>query len=72
LLDVTRTVARRAERGVVGLFQEEKIRNTHILSYLNCVSDILFIMAREEARGKSKAQRKSKTRKRSRKSAGKK
>ncbi len=47
--DIARTVARRAERSVVGLFREEKIKNENILTYLNCVSDILFIMAGEKA-----------------------
>ncbi|MFH1552027.1 MAG: cob(I)yrinic acid a,c-diamide adenosyltransferase, partial [Candidatus Omnitrophota bacterium] len=47
-LDIARAVARRAERSVVGLLQEEKVKNDNILSYLNCISDILFIMAREK------------------------
>lgn len=58
VLDVTRTVARRAERSVVGLFQKEKIRNAHVLTYLNCVSDVLFIMAREKAGRKGKVRKK--------------
>lgn len=51
-LDVTRTVARRAERGVVELLRKDKAKNENILAYLNCISDILFIMARGKARGK--------------------
>lgn len=50
LLDVARAVARRAERSVVGLFENDKTRNAHILTYLNCVSDVLFILARERAK----------------------
>ena len=53
-LDIARAVARRAERSVVGLSRKEKIKNDYILPYLNCISDILFIMAREKARGKKK------------------
>ena len=59
-LDVSRAVARRAERGVAGLFRKCKYGNEHILSYLNCLSDILFLMARVAGQGKggSKAKRK--------------
>jgi len=59
LLDIARAVARRAERGIVSLFHKEEIRNSHILSYLNCVSDILFIMARKYS-GKKKTKVRSK------------
>ncbi|MFH1846042.1 MAG: cob(I)yrinic acid a,c-diamide adenosyltransferase [Candidatus Omnitrophota bacterium] len=45
-LDIVRSVARRAERSVVGLLHGEKSKNENILIYLNCISDILFIMAR--------------------------
>ena len=55
LFDVARTVARRAERSVVGLFQKDKINNENILTYLNCISDVLFIMARDkEEKGKKR------------------
>lgn len=54
ILDITRAVARRAERSVVGLFQGDKEKNAHILSYLNCVSDILFIMTRSYAKKRAK------------------
>jgi len=53
-LDVTRAVARRAERSMVGLFREERIENQNILTYLNCVSDLLFIMARRAGKRKRK------------------
>jgi cob(I)alamin adenosyltransferase len=49
--DIARAVARRAERSVVGLYRKEKVKNEDMLSYLNCVSDILFIMGREVAAG---------------------
>ncbi len=57
--DIARAVARRAERSVVGLCHKEKVKNEDMLSYLNCISDILFIMGRETAgaRGRSKGKR---------------
>ncbi len=61
--DVSRAVARRAERSMVGLFTKSKYGNEHILSFLNCVSDILFVMARAAGQGKSGAKRKRKPRK---------
>ncbi len=60
--DVSRAVARRAERSMVGLFNKSKHGNEHILSFLNCVSDILFVMARAAGQGKSGAKRKRKVR----------
>lgn len=56
--DVARSVARRAERSVVELFHNDKVRDEYILSYLNCISDILFIMARKKAGSKKKAVKK--------------
>lgn len=50
LLDVARTVSRRAERSIVGLFSKGKVRNGNLLTYMNCISDVLFIMARKKAR----------------------
>lgn len=44
-LHVARTVARRAERDVIRLLQEEEA-NMHVQVYLNRVSDLLFAMAR--------------------------
>lgn len=44
-LDVSRTIARRAERLVVTLNREEGVRQ-EIIKYLNRVSDLLYIMAR--------------------------
>jgi len=45
-LHVTRTVVRRAERIVVELMQKEPDVNIHALTYLNRLSDLLFVMAR--------------------------
>ncbi|MEJ5250539.1 MAG: cob(I)yrinic acid a,c-diamide adenosyltransferase [Chthonomonadetes bacterium] len=45
VLHVARTVCRRTERRVVGLFHTEP-GNTHIITYLNRLSDLLFVMAR--------------------------
>jgi cob(I)alamin adenosyltransferase len=61
-MDIARAVARRAERSVVALLKSEKIKNDDILRYLNCLSDILFMMARKsdgKGRGKT-AKRKGK------------
>lgn len=46
-LHVARTVCRRAERAVVTLAREEEV-NGFILTYLNRLSDALFVMARFE------------------------
>jgi len=48
-LHITRTVARRAERSVVDLFRKDKMKNENVLSFLNCISDVLFLMARRYA-----------------------
>ncbi len=44
-LQIARTVARRAEREVIRLLQEEEA-NIQVQIYLNRVSDLLFVMAR--------------------------
>jgi cob(I)alamin adenosyltransferase len=46
-LHVARTVCRRAERDVVSLSHREPV-GQHVLSYLNRLSDALFVMARYE------------------------
>lgn len=45
LLHICRTVIRRAERSAVALSKEQKI-NQDILTYLNRLSDLLFVLAR--------------------------
>lgn len=44
-LHVARAVCRRAEREVVGLAQAAEVRPT-VLTYLNRISDLLFVLAR--------------------------
>lgn len=46
-MDVARTVCRRAERLAVGLFEQGVIDNPHILSYLNRLSDLLWLFGRQ-------------------------
>ena len=48
LLDVARTVVRRAERGVAQLAYEDHLENREILRYLNRLSSLLFALARYE------------------------
>jgi cob(I)alamin adenosyltransferase len=45
LLHICRTAVRRAERSAVALSKEQKI-NQDILTYLNRLSDLLFVLAR--------------------------
>jgi ATP:cob(I)alamin adenosyltransferase len=45
-LDVARTIARRAERTAVTLKSRGILKNMHILTYLNRLSDLLYLMAR--------------------------
>ena len=45
MLHLCRTVCRRAERAVVTLAHDEAV-NPDILSYLNRLSDLLFVLAR--------------------------
>jgi cob(I)alamin adenosyltransferase len=51
MLHLGRTVCRRAERSVVSLSRKEKI-NPQIITYLNRLSDLLFILARATNRKK--------------------
>jgi cob(I)alamin adenosyltransferase len=46
---LARTVCRRTERRVVSLSREENI-NPHVITYLNRLSDLLFVIARVLAR----------------------
>jgi ATP:cob(I)alamin adenosyltransferase len=47
VLDVSRTVTRRAERLAVTLKNKSIFKNKHALVYLNRLSDLLYILARE-------------------------
>lgn len=50
-LHVARTACRRAERSVVRLVREEEVTGTRtILAYLNRLSDLLFVLARQANR----------------------
>jgi len=50
-VDLARTACRRAERRVCGLFESQQLKNPEILTYLNRLSDVLWLLARwEEAR----------------------
>lgn len=53
LLHITRTICRRAERGVVRFFDTNKVvaEGKIIVQYLNRLSDLLFTMARYYNRG---------------------
>ncbi len=46
-MDVARTACRRAERNVVVLMEEGLIANKLVIKYLNRLSDLLWIIARE-------------------------
>lgn len=46
ILDICRTICRRAERSAVALSRKEKIRNSLILAYLNRLSSLLFVLSR--------------------------
>lgn len=45
-LDLARAVARRCERRVVGLMDAGQVHNTHLLVWLNRLSDHLWLLAR--------------------------
>ncbi|MGH2813449.1 MAG: cob(I)yrinic acid a,c-diamide adenosyltransferase [Actinomycetota bacterium] len=53
VIDVARSVIRRAERAVVGMKREGRLADEAVLLYLNRLSDFLFVSARyeEHARG---------------------
>jgi cob(I)alamin adenosyltransferase len=46
VLDVCRTIARRAERRAVSLTKKRILKNPYILIYLNRLSDLLYLLAR--------------------------
>jgi cob(I)alamin adenosyltransferase len=45
-VDVARAIARRAERQVVTFSRRKNLKKTHIIIYLNRLSDLLFILSR--------------------------
>ncbi len=45
-IDVSRAIARRAERQATALFKKKHLKNHNILVYLNRLSDFLFLLAR--------------------------
>jgi cob(I)alamin adenosyltransferase len=51
-LDLARTVCRRAERRVCQLQEDGQLRNLEILVYLNRLSDLLWLLARQAEQGK--------------------
>lgn len=52
---LARTIARRAERGVIALSREEEVRSEAI-RYLNRLSDLLFVIARVLARASAQGE----------------
>jgi cob(I)alamin adenosyltransferase len=52
-LDVARTVCRRAERRVCALQEAGGLKNPEILTYLNRLSDLLWLMARQVETGET-------------------
>lgn len=46
-LDLARTIVRRGERQVARLYHEGDVTNPEVLRYLNRLSDLLFILARQ-------------------------
>lgn len=47
-IDLARTIVRRAERLVVGLMVQDELDNPHLLTYLNRLSSLCFVMALHE------------------------
>ncbi|MBN2484203.1 MAG: cob(I)yrinic acid a,c-diamide adenosyltransferase [Candidatus Omnitrophica bacterium] len=48
--DIARTVTRRAERNAVALQNKKRLKNKSIVIYLNRLSDLLYILARQYTR----------------------
>ncbi len=47
-LDYARAVARRCERRLVELRRQNRLKNRHLVSWMNRLSDLLWLMARAE------------------------
>lgn len=54
VLDIARSVARRAERRVVTLKKRRMLKNAHITAYLNRLSDLLYLLVRRHEKGHCK------------------
>lgn len=52
-LDLGRTLIRRAERRAVTLMRSGDLENPEVLRYLNRLSDLLFMLARQEEAGRT-------------------
>jgi cob(I)alamin adenosyltransferase len=50
-IDLARTLVRRAERRAVSLSRAGELENLIVLTYLNRLSDLLFMLAREAEAG---------------------
>lgn len=48
VLDVARAISRRTERMVTKMRSRGMLSNSRILEYLNCLSDVLYLLARYE------------------------
>ena len=51
-LDIARTACRRAERAVCALQESGQLNNPEIVAFLNRLSDLLWLMARQEEKAK--------------------
>ena len=56
LLHLARTVCRRAERSLVALSRSSRV-DARVLTYINRLSDLLFVLAREENHRSGEAER---------------
>jgi cob(I)alamin adenosyltransferase len=54
-IDLGRTLVRRAERRAVSLSRGGELENPEVLRYLNRLSDLLFMLARQEEGGRTVA-----------------
>ncbi|HUY54778.1 MAG TPA: cob(I)yrinic acid a,c-diamide adenosyltransferase [Candidatus Nanopelagicaceae bacterium] len=52
-IDLARTLVRRAERRAVALRRADELANQEVVRYLNRLSDLLFMLARQEEAGRT-------------------
>ncbi len=50
-IDIARTLVRRAERRAVAVARADELSNPEVVRYLNRLSDLLFMLARQEEAG---------------------